>query len=72
MAAMIAKVIVHDKDRISAINKMRSTLGELILEGVVTNLDFQYEILNNEDFQRGKISTDFIPEHFPSDSLNRD
>jgi len=49
--SMIAKVIVHDKDRRSAINKMRSTLGELILEGVVTNLDFQYEILNNQDFQ---------------------
>ena len=63
--SMIAKVIVHDKDRISAINKMRSTLGELILEGVVTNLDFQYEILNSQDFQEGKISTDFISEHFP-------
>ncbi|MCI7812726.1 MAG: acetyl-CoA carboxylase biotin carboxylase subunit [Robinsoniella sp.] len=63
--SMIAKVIVHDKDRASAINKMRSALGELILEGVVTNIDFQYEILNNKDFQEGKTSTDFIPEHFP-------
>lgn len=62
--SMIAKVIVHDTDRRSAINKMRSTLGELILEGVVTNLDFQYEILNDPDFQEGNISTDFIPEHF--------
>lgn len=66
--SMIAKVIVHDKDRESAINKMRSALGELILEGVVTNLDFQYEILNNEDFQKGKISTDFIPENFCDES----
>lgn len=62
--SMIAKVIVHDKTRASAIDKMRSTLGELILDGVTTNVDFQYEILNNEDFQAGDFTTDFIEEHF--------
>ena len=61
---MIAKVIVHDKTRTGAIAKMRSTLGELILEGVTTNTDFQYEILNNEDFQKGEFTTDFIEKHF--------
>ena len=44
--SMIMKVIVHDKDRAGAIAKMRSTLGEVIIEGVQTNLDFQYDILN--------------------------
>lgn len=62
--SMIAKVIVHDKTRMGAIAKMRSTLGELILEGVTTNTDFQYEILNNEDFQKGEFTTDFIEKHF--------
>lgn len=62
--SMIAKVIVHDKTRASAIDKMRSTLGELILNGVTTNVDFQYEILNNKDFQDGNFTTDFIEEHF--------
>lgn len=62
--SMIAKVIVHGRDRREAIDKMRSTLGELIIEGVTTNVDFQYEILNNEDFQSGDITTDFIPKHF--------
>ena len=62
--SMIAKVIVHDKTRASAIDKMRSTLGELILNGVTTNVDFQYEILNNEDFQKGNFTTAFIEEHF--------
>lgn len=61
---MIAKVIVHGRDRQEAIDKMRSTLGELIIDGVTTNVDFQYEILNNKDFQTGNITTDFIPKHF--------
>ena len=62
--SMIAKVIVHGRTRQEAIDKMRSTLGELIIDGVTTNVDFQYEILNNADFQAGEITTDFIPMHF--------
>ena len=62
--SMIMKIIVHDRDRKSAIDKMISTLGELVIEGVKTNIDFQYEILNNEDFQAGDITTHFIPEHY--------
>lgn len=63
--SMLLKLIVHDKDRDSAIAKMRSALGELIIEGIETNLDFQYEILNNEAYQKGEIDTDFIPKYFP-------
>lgn len=62
--SMIAKVIVHGRTRREAIDKMRSTLGELIIDGVTTNVDFQYEILDNEDFQAGEVTTDFIPMHF--------
>ena len=62
--SMIAKVIVHGRTRQEAIDKMRSTLGELIIDGVTTNVDFQYERLDNEDFQAGEITTDFIPMHF--------
>ena len=62
--SMIAKVIVHDKDRESAIRKMLSVLGELVVDGPKTNVDFQYEILNQPDFREGRITTDFIPEHF--------
>ena len=63
--SMILKLIVHDKDRESAIAKMRSALGELVIEGITTNLDFQYEIINDPDFQAGDVDTDFIPSHFP-------
>jgi len=62
--SMIAKVIVHDKTRAAAIDKMRSTLGELIIDGVITNIDFLYEILNSEKFQQGVFSTAFIEEQF--------
>lgn len=62
--SMIMKIIVHDRDRKSAIDKMISTLGELVIEGVKTNIDFQYELLNNEEFQSGDITTHFIPEHY--------
>lgn len=62
--SMIMKVIVYDKDRESAIAKMRSTLGEVVIEGVQTNLDFQYDILNQKDFLEGNVTTHFIEEHY--------
>lgn len=64
--SMMLKVIVHDKDRTSAIQKMISVLGEVIIGGVQTNLDFQYEILNNEKFKEGDINTHFIQTYFES------
>lgn len=63
--SMILKLIVHDKDRPSAIAKMRSALGELVIEGITTNLDFQYDLINDADFEAGNVDTDFIPTHFP-------
>ncbi len=62
--SMIVKVIVYDRDRESAIRKMISTLGEVVIEGVKTNIDFQYDLLNQPDFQSGNITTDFIPQHY--------
>lgn len=63
--SMLMKLIVHGKNREEAIAKMRSALGELIIEGIDTNLDFQFEILSNEAYQSGDIDTDFIPKYFP-------
>lgn len=62
--SMIAKLIVKSDTRKDAIAKMRSALGEFIIEGVTTNLDFQYEIINNKDFIEGNISTSFIEDEF--------
>ena len=63
--SMLMKLIVYDKDRASAIAKMRSALGELIIEGIDTNVNFQYEILENEAFQKGETDTGFIETYFP-------
>ena len=63
--SMLLKLIVHGKDRDEAISKMRSALGELIIEGIDTNLAFQYEILNHEVFENGDTNTGFIPDYFP-------
>lgn len=51
--SMVAKVIVRGKDRREAIKKMRSALGEVVIDGVKTNLDMQYEIINSEEFENG-------------------
>lgn len=64
--SMLLKLIVHDKDREAAVAKMRSALGELIIEGIDTNLDFVYEIIGNEAFQKGDVDTDFIGKYFPA------
>lgn len=63
--SMLMKLIVHGKDRQEAIAKMRSALGELIIEGIETNVDFQFDILSHESYQSGDIDTDFIPKYFP-------
>ncbi len=62
--SMLLKLIVHGSDRESAVAKMRSALGELVIEGIETNLDFQYEILSHEAYQRGDTDTHFIPTYF--------
>lgn len=58
--SMIAKLIVWAKNRNEAIRKMQSALGEIIIEGIDTNVDYQYEILNHPDYLAGNIDIEFI------------
>ena len=58
--SMLAKLIVHAGNRKEAIRKMRSALGEIIIEGIDTNVDYQYEILHHPDFESGDIDIEFI------------
>lgn len=44
--SMLAKLIVHAKNREEAIKKMKSALGEVIIEGIDTNVDYLYEIIS--------------------------
>lgn len=58
--SMVAKLIVWAKNRGEAIRKMQSALGEVIIEGIDTNVDYQYEILNHPDYLSGNIDIEFI------------
>ena len=62
--SMLLKLIVHGKNRMEAIEKMRSALGELIIEGIETNSDFQYEIVSHPAFMEGATDTGFIERYF--------
>ncbi|NLM13859.1 MAG: acetyl-CoA carboxylase biotin carboxylase subunit, partial [Epulopiscium sp.] len=62
--SMIAKLIAYGKDREDAIAKMKRALGEFIIEGMDTNIDFLFQILHTEDFEKGNIDTGFIEKHF--------
>ncbi len=58
--SLVAKVIVHADTREEAIHKMLSTLGEIIIDGIDTNTDFLLDLINEEEFLDGKITTDFV------------
>lgn len=58
--SMIGKLIVHGDSRQEAIERMRRALGEYIVQGVKTTIDFQYNILSDEDFVAGDFDTSFL------------
>ena len=58
--SMIAKIIVHGKNRNESIEKLKSCLSELVIEGVTTNKEFILKILNNKDFVNNNYDTSFI------------
>ena len=42
---------------------MISTLGEVVIDGLTTNLDFMYELLHEADYRNGRIDTGYIERH---------
>ncbi|MDD3223178.1 MAG: acetyl-CoA carboxylase biotin carboxylase subunit [Clostridium sp.] len=62
--SMIAKLICYGRDREEAINIMKRALGEFVIEGIDTNIDFQYKILQNKNFESGNYNTSFIAKEF--------
>ena len=66
--SMIAKVIVHGKDRNESIAKMKSALGEFVIDGISTNIDFLYKILEDEDFINNNYDTSFIAKKFANNN----
>lgn len=62
--SMIAKIIVHGKDKNESIAKMKSALGEFVIDGISTNIDFLYKILEDEDFISNNYDTSFIAQKY--------
>jgi acetyl-CoA carboxylase biotin carboxylase subunit len=58
--SLLAKVIVHDVDRPAALRRARRCLGEMVIEGIRTNIPFLRRIINNPEFIRGEFDTGFV------------
>jgi acetyl-CoA carboxylase biotin carboxylase subunit len=58
--SLIAKVIVHGRDREEAITRMKRALREFVIEGIKTTIPFYLKILDNKDFISGNINTHFL------------
>jgi len=63
--SMIAKIIVHGRDRQEAIARMRRTLEMTVIEGIKTSIPMHLKILNDPDFQAGRLSTSFMERYMP-------
>jgi acetyl-CoA carboxylase, biotin carboxylase subunit len=60
--SLIAKLVIWDEDRPSAIERCLDALEELELRGVATTREAAIEILRNDDFREGRYSTSFLEE----------
>jgi len=58
--SLIAKLIVHGKDRNEAVIKMRRALREFVVEGIKTTIPFHLKIISNPDFLSGNFNTHFL------------
>ena len=57
---MVGKLIVLAPTRDDAIAKMKAALSEMIIDGIKTNVLFQYDLINSDAFKSGKYTTDTI------------
>ena len=68
---MIAKIIVHGRDRQEAIARMRRTLEMTVIEGIKTTVPLQLKIINEPDFAAGRLSTAFMERFAPARQSRR-
>jgi len=63
--SMIAKIIVHGRDRAEAVARMRRTLEMTVIEGIKTSVPLHLKILAEPDFHAGKLGTAFMDRFMP-------
>lgn len=64
--SMLAKIIAYGETREDAINIMKRALSEVSIEGVTTNIYFEYQLLNDPAFKEGTFNTGFIENNLVS------
>ena len=62
--SMIAKIIVHGENRFDALMKMQRALYELEIDGVLTNSEFQLDLISDSQVIAGDYDTAFLMEKF--------
>ena len=70
--SLIAKIIVHGRDRTEAIARMRRTLEMTVIEGIKTSIPLQMKILAEPDFVAGRLSTSFMERFMPEEKAKRE
>ena len=61
--SLIAKVIVKNSDRESAITRMQRSLKEFVVDGIKTTIPFHLKVLEHDAFRHGHVTTNFIAKH---------
>ncbi len=62
--SMIAKLIVSAPDRRLAIERMKRSLNEFVIEGIKTNIPYQLQLMNDPAFVSGHFDTKYLENHF--------
>ena len=58
--SLVAKLIVHGRDRTEAIHRMQRALEMFVVEGIHTSIPLHLRILADPEFQAGQFDTNFI------------
>lgn len=64
--SMLAKIIAYGDTREEALSIMRRALAEAVIEGIDTNIDFQYDLIHTDAFNEGYFDTSFIEKNLDS------
>jgi acetyl-CoA carboxylase biotin carboxylase subunit len=69
--SLLAKLIVHGRDRAEAMERMKRALDMFIVEGIYTSIPLHKRILADADFAAGKFDTNFIQRFLPPEKPGR-
>jgi acetyl-CoA carboxylase biotin carboxylase subunit len=70
--SLIAKLVVHGKDRAEAISRTERALGMFVVEGIHTTIPLHQRIFQDEDFRIGAFDTKFMERFFEREKLRRE